>query len=344
MSLVGRPPSGTTVASMPVLFVSGPSNAGPGERRQMLDRARGFLREHSVAEDDIVRIDVPGRGAGEEGSGAVRAELEPLIPLLQSGSLFGDVQGLELVDAHQLTAGEAEVLADLLEHADPGAVAVSIVAEGSVPAKLKKTLGDLATSFAVRKIWENTATRWLAEEVARRGLEADQGAVEALIQRFGADTSSLTMALDQLEESKGKITARSVLDRFRNRPNEPVFHFTDAVAAGDTAEALRRLGDLLVHQHPLVVLAALETEVRRRALALAAPDVEAFREMAGARASDRWVERVWRRRGRLKDSGLRRALDALVRADRVLKSAPEELHRVTLERLTVAMCRWMVGR
>jgi hypothetical protein len=23
---------------------------------------------------------------------------------------------------------------------------------------------------------------------------------------------------------------------------------------------------------------------------------------------------------------------------------PEELHQVTLERLTVAMCRWMVGR
>lgn len=329
---------------MVVLFVSGPSNAGPGERREMLERARAFLREHGANDDGVVRVDVPGRGAGEDGSGVLRAELEPIVPLLQSGSLFGDTQGLELVDAQQLTAGEAQILADLLLNSDPGAVAVAVVAEGSVPAALKKALGEVATSQTVRKIWENTATRWLAEEVSRRGLDVDQDAVEALIQRFGADTSSLGMALDQLQEARGKITATSVLDRFRNRPNEPVFHYTDAVAAGDTAEALRRLGDLLVHQHPLVILAALETEVRRRALALAAPDIESLREMAGARPSDRWVERVWRRRGRLKDSGLRRALDALVRADRVLKSAPEEMHRVTLERLTVAMCRWMVGR
>jgi hypothetical protein len=38
------------------------------------------------------------------------------------------------------------------------------------------------------------------------------------------------------------------------------------------------------------------------------------------------------------------ALEALVRADRILKSAPEPMHRVTMERLTVAMTRWMAGR
>jgi uncharacterized protein (UPF0303 family) len=65
---------------------------------------------------------------------------------------------------------------------------------------------------------------------------------------------------------------------------------------------------------------------------------------AGARANDNWVERVWRQRGKLKDSSMRKAVEALVRADRTLKSAPDEIHRVTMERLTVAMCRWMVGR
>ena len=32
---------------------------------------------------------------------------------------------------------------------------------------------------------------------------------------------------------------------------------------------------------------------------------------------------------------------ALVRADRLLKSAPAELHHVTMERLTIALCLWL---
>jgi DNA polymerase III delta subunit len=209
---------------------------------------------------------------------------------------------------------------------------------------LGKKLKEHARSVSVRKLWESTASKWLHEEIHNRGMAIDGDGAAALIQRFGTDTASLGLALDQLTESGEKITSAMVLDRFRNRPNEPIFHYTDAIAKGDAAEALRRLGDLLVHQHPLVILASLETEVRRRALALASPDIDTLREAAGAKSSDRWVERVWRQRNRLKDSGLRRALDALVRADRILKSAPEEMHRVTLERLTVAMCRWLVGR
>ena len=60
-----------------------------------------------------------------------------------------------------------------------------------------------------------------------------------------------------------------------------------------------------------------------------------------ANGNDRWVDRVWRQKGRLKDSNLRKANDALVRADRLLKSAPAELHHVTMERLTIALCLWL---
>jgi hypothetical protein len=49
---------------------------------------------------------------------------------------------------------------------------------------------------------------------------------------------------------------------------------------------------------------------------------------------------MWRQRTRVRESSLRRAQDALLRADRVVKTHPEEVHRVTLERLTVALCRW----
>ncbi len=313
----------------------------------MLERSRAYLADHGVEPSDIVRIDVPGRGAASEQEGTdrtVRSEVEPAIPLLQSGSLFGGRQGLEVVDAQHLHVGEAEVIADLLRAMGPDAAVVVLVSEGKLAAPLKKVVAEVGETTEVRKIWESNAQRWLQSEVSARGLDLGGEAVAALIQRFGADTASLGQALDQLADTRGRITAETILDRFKNRPNEPIFHYTDAVTKGDTAEALRRLTDQLVHQHPLVLLAALESEVRRRAIALSAPDKETFAEMMGARARDKWVDRVWRQRSRLRDSSLRKAMDALVRADRVLKSAPEELHRVTMERLTLAMSRWMVGR
>lgn len=308
----------------------------------MLDEARSFLVDAGVEAGSAVRIDVPARG--EEGVGALRADLEGIIPILQSGSLFGDRQGLMLVDAHHLTAGEAAILAQLVEAASPEAVAMAVVAEGSVPTVLAKALKSRGRAVAVKKVWESNAVRWVTDEIHRRGLGIDASGVQALVQRFGADIASLELALDQLAESPGRHSAAAILGRFKNRPNEPIFHYTDAVAKGDVDQALRRLGDLMVHQHPLVILASLETELRRRALALSSPDRETFAERAGAKAGDKWVDRVWNQRSRLKDSGIRRGLEALVRADRTLKTAPEELHRVTLERLTVAMCRWLTGR
>lgn len=328
-----------------VLHVSCPAGSGPGERQETLERARNHLLGLGVDPADIVRIDVPGRGGStDDGVGQMRGELESVIPMLQSGSLFGGKQGLELVDAQNLNGSEAEVIAEMLATVDPEAVAVSIVSEGAIPAALVKAVKATGTTYSVKKMWESNAQQWLHGEINRRGLEISGDAAAALIQRFGADVAALGQALDQLADAGRKVTAAMVLERFRNRPNEPIFHYTDAVGKGDIDEALRRLNDLLIHHHPLVLLASLETEVKRRSWALAAPDQATLADWAGARSGDRWVERVWRQRSKLKDSSLRKAVDALVRADRVLKSAPEELHQVTLERLTVAMCFWLVGR
>lgn len=318
-----------------MLIVSGPSSAGPGEREQMLELAGAHMAKHDVVRDQVVRIDVPGRGAGEEGEGAVRGELEPMIPLLQSGSLFGDNLGLELVDAENLQKTEVATLVELLEGADLQSIEVVLLYGGAVP-KAIRDLGGQAVS--VKKMWERQAVQWLDKEVEARGLTIEKGAAEALVKRFGTDTASMGQALDQLEGSSGKITAELIMDRFKNRPDEPAWNITDAIEKGDVPTALRRLSDFLVHGHPLVYLAALESDLKKRALAAAAPDKEALRDWVGG--SDRQVSRLWNQRGRVRESSLRRAQEALVRADRVVKTHPEDVHRVTLERLTVAFCRW----
>jgi len=320
---------------MALLIVAGPPSPGPGEREQMLDVAGRHMVAQGLTRDEVVRIDVPGKGSGEAGVGSLRADLEPMVPLLQSGSLFGGSAGLELIDAQNLQKPETEMLIELLNGADLSAVEVVLVFGGSVP----KALSDLGGSVVpVKKMWERQASKWLESEAERRGLDLHKSATEALIKRFGTDTASMGQALDQLEETSGRITAESILDRFKNRPDEPAWNITDAIEKGDVSTALRRLSDFLVHGHPLVYLASLESDLKRRSLAAAAPDKETLREWVGG--SDRQITRLWSQRGRVRESSLRRAQDALVRADRVMKTQPEEVHRVTLERLTVAFCRW----
>jgi DNA polymerase III delta subunit len=265
-----------------------------------------------------------------------------MIPLLQSGSLFGDLGGLLIVDAQNLNPVEAKLTAELLEQA--GDVAVALVCFGTLPAPVAKVVKAMGEAVTVRKMWERQAGEWLRTELAERKMSVESEAQAALLQRFGTDTAGLGQALDQLLEHQGKITAQAVLDRFRNRPDEPLVHYLDSVSSGKAGDALRRLADFLTHGHPLVLLAALESDLKRRALASSSDTEETFRAAIGVRSDDRRASRLWRERGRIKDSSFQKALEALVRADRVMKTQPEEVHRVTLERLTVAFCRWYGGR
>lgn len=325
---------------MSLYVITGPSDPGPGEREAMIAAARHALDGAGVGAADVVRIDVPGRGAGEEGEGNLRRELEPAVPILQSGSLFGGSQALLMVDAHLLQAAEADILAELIRHRDADAVTVVLVSGGRLPKRLADLAKEAGETISVSKMWERQALQWIDKEVNSRSLTFEKGAADALVQRFGTDTASMSRALDQLVEHRGKITADLILSRFRNRPDEPLFLYIDAIEKGRAGEALRRLADFLTHSHPLQVVGALDNDVRRRTLAAAAPDQETLTRWLGAKPSDRRTDRLWRMRGRVPESALRRAQEAVLRADRVLKTEPEETHRVTMERLTVALCRW----
>ena len=307
----------------------------------MLQRATATLEQLEV--DDVTRIDVPGKGAGEDQSDAgIRLPVQSLIPALQSGSLFGDRVGVLVVDAHALLKAEAEIISEVLELADESAVAAVFVAAGTVPAPLGKTLKARAEQISVKRLTERSAQDWLTSAARERHLRLGNGAVDALIKTFGTDVGSLARALDQLAIDHDVVTGSEVVDRFKNRPDEPVWMYGDAVSRGNVGDALRRLEDFLHHEHPLVLLAYLNNDLRRRALAAAAPDYETFVSRDGGRAGYA-LEKVWKAKNRTKGEDLRRAVDALARADIALKSQPEATHRVMLERLTVALCRWYGG-
>jgi DNA polymerase III delta subunit len=321
-----------------VLAVVGPRDAGPGEREEMLRRARAALEQVGV--DGIDRLDVPARGGGDDGERSLRSDVEPLVPALQSGSLFGGRRGVLVVGADQLLAAEAAVVADLLSALDPEGAAVCLVSAGPLPAAVGKVVRDVGEQLTVRKFRERDAADWLGHAARERGVKLTAEAASLLLQRFGTDVAALGSALDQLTTAEGTVGAEEVSVRFRNRPDEPMWHYADAVAAGKTTEALRRLGDYLTHGHPLALLAFMENDLKRRALAAAAPDLETFADWLGAPPGHYPVTKAWQARDQVSEDDLRRALDAVGRADLTLKIKPESTHRVTMERLTVALSRW----
>ncbi len=326
----------------PLVTISGPRDAGPGERDLMMERARAALEQLGV--ESPTRIDVPPKGSGVDDAtdGTMRTAVQEIIPALQSGSLFGGADGVLVVDANSLLKAEAEVVAELLALSADGETVAVFVAAGAIPAPLSTLLRKQGETIKVGRITERTAGEWLGRAARERGLKVDRDASSVLLHRFGTNVAALGQALDQLAVDGSEVDAEQVRSRFKNRPDEPMWHYVDSVVAGSHGDALRRLADFLQHGHPLQLLAFLQSDVRRRSIAAAAPDYETFVEWDGGKPG--WaIEKVWKQRSRIKGSDLKLALGALARADLQLKTAPEPTHRVTMERLTIAMCRWYGG-
>lgn len=320
-------------------LVQGRKEAAAGERHDMVERAHRILAAADVSSID--RFDVPGRASGEQAEeSGLRPEVERLVPALQSGSLFGGVVGVIVGDAQNLLKHEAEVVAELLAAVDPQEVAVVVIAMGATPApilRLAKAEGEVHT---VKALSERDMTSRLGEMARERRMRLEPAAAAALLQRFGNDVGALAGALDQLAAVSGPVTVDEVVGRFKNRPDEPAYLYVDALSSGDVGTALRRLSAFLTHGHPLVLLSAIEADLKRKALAAAAGSLEEFAGWAGGGPDYYPNKKAWQARSAVTDDDLHRAFHALARADVTLKTEPEATHRPMLERLTVALARW----
>ena len=323
--------------------LKGPSNPGPGERRSLLDRAREVFAGAGIEASDVIRIDVPGRGQSVGGEGRLRPEIEPIVPALQSVSLFGGRTGVMLMDAHLLQLDEAAVVADLLAHDTDGSRPVVLVTSGKLLPPLAAHVKKNAEVIPVRKLADRDVARWVHSAARRRGMRLGSDATKALIERFGSDVGAIDQALDQLSVTDGPLTDQMILDRFRNRPDQPLWKLTDALGRGAVDEAIRRMHDLLTHGHPLVLVATIENDLRRRALAAAAPDIATFAEWTGGKPGAYPTRKAWQAGRAMSREDLNRSVDAVRRADATLKGMPEETHLPTMERLVTALCYWYRG-
>lgn len=306
----------------------------------MFVKAAKILADAGV--DAPTRIDVPQKGSGSsDDGGTMRDSVQGMIPALQSGSLFGGTTGVMVADANHLLKAEVDTIAELLANTDQTQAVAVFVSMGALPPAIRDAVKASGGVETVKQFNERDAASWLADESKQRGLRVDQAARSELLSHFGSNTAAMARALDQLSVGGKTISAGDVKSRFTNRPDEPMWFLGDAIMSGDQAEALRRLSDFLQHQHPLILLSYLEGEVRKRSLAAIAPDYDTFVEWAGANPNSYATKKVWQSKNRTPTRGLAQSVRALAKADLTLKTQPEATHRVTLERLTVAMCRWM---
>ena len=214
-----------------------------------------------------------------------------------------------------------------------------------LPAPLAKVVERLGQKVTVKKLRERDALEWLAGAARARRVSLGAEAAAALVQRFGSDIASLGQALDQLASGEGPITAAEVAARFRNRPDEPMWHYADALGEGDTATAPCGASPT---SSPTAIPCNCcpSSKATCGAGPWPSPPPTSAPSPSGwgaARRSTR-CRRPGRRGSRTTPELLHRALDALARADLQLKSMPEATHRLTLERLTVALCLWYGGR
>jgi DNA polymerase III delta subunit len=321
--------------------IIGPRDASATEQEQMRTRAARIFKDEGV--EDPHRVDVPGKGTSTTGddNGALRESVQMIIPALQSGSLFGGKTGVLVVDAQQLLKTEIDAVVEMLDNADPSEAVAVFIASGTLPAPIKKKVAASGKVETVRAVSERDAAGWIVSYAKDHRLKIDQSARSVLLATFGSDTAQMRNAIDQLAVSGSTISSDDVRANFTNRPDEPLWFLGDAIVAGNEGEALRRLSDFLEHQHPLILLSYLEGEVRKRSLAAVSPDYETFASVAKANPNSYATKKIWQNRTRANGDGLARSVKAIARADITIKTMPEATHRVTLERLTVAMCHWM---
>jgi DNA polymerase III delta subunit len=322
------------------LAITGPKDAGASEREQMLQMANDAFADAGV--ESPTRVDVPGRGGGTADDGtALRDQVHAIVPALQSGSLFGGANGLLVMDSQNLLKAEVDVVVEMLGHADELQVVAVFASSGAMAAALKKAVSVHGKAVTIKQSSSRDSNAWIVQYARDKGLRIDGDARVELVKSFGGNIAAMRRAVDQLAISGGVINAGDIRDRFDNRPDEPMWFLGDAIMSGDHEQALLRLSAFLVHNHPLVLLSYLEGEVRKRSLAAIAPDYETFADWAGGNPKSFATKKIWERRTRANGQALANCVRALAKADITLKTQPEATHRVTLERLTVAMSLWM---
>lgn len=253
---------------------------------------------------------------------------ETLASVLQTPPMMAEWRVVLVRDAQGLAGSPRarSVIEELLDSPPPG-LAVILVAD--IPsrsrAKFYKTLKRKAKAVEFQPLDLNDVPGWLMARAESEGFELDADAARTLAGAVGTELGVLVRELAKLRDfaaasDRTRITADDVEAAVGHIPRQNRWAWFDAVGGGDFAEARQALPVLLAGSESGVGLVlGLGTHFLR--LALAANGGRKALESA-LPSRQRWlVGRLMKQARRWSPEALDGALDDLLRADRLLKSA-----------------------
>ena len=180
--------------------------------------------------------------------------------------------------------------------------------------------------------------RWVQARMRSRGLDADTGAAEVLVDRTEGNLLAAAQEIDKLVMVHGgqPLDAQTLGSLVADSARFDIFKLTDAAFSGDSARALRMLAGLRAEgDEPVMMLGWL---LRQLELALRLASADNFD--AQVRAEHLWQARIDLFRKALRRGGAKHWSDCLQRIeriDRIIKGRAEGDVWRELERLVVAI-------
>jgi DNA polymerase III subunit delta len=305
------------------------SKAAPAVHAIVGDRAYDSFLAEEALEAVLAEAVGPERADAVEAFRGEEATWARVLDAARTRSLFAARRAVVVRGADALK-GEPDGLEAFLGDPTPGVVLVLLAAKPDRRRSVWKKLLDGARVVKAEPLKGAALRGRVQEELRRRKLKVPPEALEELIDRVGQDLRRLMGELDKLEAfAQGRaagLTAEEVAGVLGRGLSQPIFKLSDAFAERNARETLELAEALLDEGEEAVrILGVLHRALRQvRAAAalrgqrlgrdevaarLGLPPNMAFKAQILMDAARAWSE-----------EDLRRALTALMRADRELKT------------------------
>jgi len=294
-----------------------------GEEEYLVDRT---VRERLAAARDYLAASA----FGAEDSGGDVHEIEGAeltageLATLTSPSLFGGGAVVVIRNAQNAAKDVATEIARYAGAPAPDAVIILAHAGGAkgkaLVTELKKARAAVVEHPKITRAGERA--QFVKAEFRRVGRQADEGAVQALLDALGSDLRELASAVDQLaSDTEGRIDAAVVARYYRGRAEATGFSVADHAVEGRLSEALEQLRwALATGTSPVLITSALATGVRLLGRVGAAPRNVSPNALAAEVGAPPWKIDVIRRQLRgWEPAGVARAIRAVAEADAAVK-------------------------
>ncbi len=175
-------------------------------------------------------------------------------------------------------------------------------------------------TFKMNYYGKQDLANWIKKAAKNKNLTAEQDVIDILIEQIGNNLRELDIELEKLKllaYPEKKITSEMVKEICIS--NEDLFNFTELIMSQDYDKALNEYKKLLDKKHPLEILSATQTILRKRIL-LKLNAHKPIKIMTITGMSDKQIQAILRNSGKQKLKNLVNLKKNLTNAEYRIKS------------------------